>query len=97
MNTTHRNTKYLPDPEKFDPSRFEGREPEPFTFVPFGEGPRMCPGREYARAQVLVFIHNIVTKFKWERVDPNEKISYNPSPIPEKGFPICLQPLENIY
>ncbi|KAL6316282.1 hypothetical protein AAG906_017913 [Vitis piasezkii] len=82
VNTTHRNTKYFP---------------EPFTFVPFGGGPRMCPGREYARAQVLVFIHNIVTKFKWERVDPNEKISYNPSPIPAKGFPICLQPLENIY
>ena len=55
----------------------------------------MCPGKDYARAQVLVFIHNIVTKFKWEGVDPNEKISYNPSPIPAKGFPICLQPLEN--
>nr|CAN63680.1 hypothetical protein VITISV_036273 [Vitis vinifera] len=51
VNTTHRNPKYFPDHEKFDPSRFEGRGPEPFTFVPFGGGPRMCPGREYARAQ----------------------------------------------
>ena len=94
MNTTQRNPKYFPDPEKFDPSRFDGRGLEPFTFVPFGGGPRMCPGREYARAQILVFIHNIVTKFKWEKVDPNEKISYNPSPMLAKGFPIRLQPLE---
>ncbi|RVW94974.1 Protopanaxadiol 6-hydroxylase [Vitis vinifera] len=53
VNTTHRDPKYFPDPEKFNPSRFEGKGPQPFTFVPFGGGPRMCPGREYARAQYL--------------------------------------------
>ena len=95
VNTTHRDPKYFPDPEKFNPSRFEGKGPQPFTFVPFGGGPRMCPGREYARAQVLAFIHNVVTRFKWEKVDPCEKVAYNPSPIPSKGFPIRLQPLQN--
>ena len=56
----------------------------------------MCPGREYAGAQVLVFIHNVVTRFKWEKVDPSEKVAYNPSsPIPSKGFPIRLQTLQN--
>ena len=95
VNTTHRDPKYFPNPEKFDPSRFEGKGPQPFTFVPFGGGPRMCPGREYARAQVLAFIHNVVTRFKWEKVDPSEKVAYNPSPIPSKGFPIHLQPLQS--
>ncbi|CBI39272.3 unnamed protein product, partial [Vitis vinifera] len=95
VNTTHRDPKYFPDPEKFNPSRFEGKGPQPFTFVPFGGGPRMCPGREYARAQVLAFIHHVVTRFKWEKVDPCEKVAYNPSPIPSKGFPIRLQPLQN--
>ncbi|PKI72563.1 hypothetical protein CRG98_006940 [Punica granatum] len=37
--STHLNPRYFPDPEKFDPSRFEGRGPAPFTFVPFGGGP----------------------------------------------------------
>ncbi|KAL6322900.1 hypothetical protein AAG906_021034 [Vitis piasezkii] len=64
VNTTHRDPKYFLDPKKFNPSRFEGKGPQPFTFVPFGGGPRMCPGREYARVQVLAFIYNVVTRFK---------------------------------
>jgi len=91
--TTHKNPKYFPDPEKFDPSRFEGNRPTPFTYVPFGGGPRMCPGKEYARLEILIFIHNLVTKFKLEKVIPDEKIIYNPSPVPANGLLIRLQPL----
>lgn len=91
--TTHKNPKYFPDPEKFDPSRFEGNGPTPFTYVPFGGGPRMCPGKEYARLEILIFIHNLVTKFKLEKVIPDEKIIYNPSPVPANGLLIRLRPL----
>ncbi|KAK9266514.1 hypothetical protein L1049_028610 [Liquidambar formosana] len=65
--STHKNPIYFPSPEKFDPSRFEGNGPAPNTFVPFGGGIRMCPGREYARVETLVYMHNLVTKFKWEK------------------------------
>ncbi|KAK0576944.1 hypothetical protein LWI29_025636 [Acer saccharum] len=94
VHTTHKNPKYFPEPEKFDPSRFEGNGPAPFTFVPFGGGPRMCPGKEYARLEILVFIHNVVTKFKFQKVLPNEKIEYIPSPIPVKGLPISLETIQ---
>ncbi|KAJ9167163.1 hypothetical protein P3X46_021833 [Hevea brasiliensis] len=91
--STHKNPKYFPDPEKFDPSRFEGNGPAPYTFVPFGGGPRMCPGKEYARLVILIFLHNLVTKFKWEKVIADEKIIFDPTPIPVNGFPIYLQPI----
>ncbi|KAI7989762.1 Beta-amyrin 28-monooxygenase [Camellia lanceoleosa] len=64
----------------------------PYTFVPFRGGPRMCPGKEYARLEILVFRHNLVKRFKWEKLIPDEKIVVNPMPIPEKGLSIQLFP-----
>ncbi|XP_047974604.1 beta-amyrin 28-monooxygenase-like [Salvia hispanica] len=91
-NSTHKNSDFFPEPEKFDPSRFEGSGPAPYTFVPFGGGPRMCPGKEYARLEILVFMHHLVKRFKWEKMIPDEKIVVDPMPIPAKGLPIRLIP-----
>ncbi|KAM7515197.1 hypothetical protein LguiA_004780 [Lonicera macranthoides] len=91
VHTTHKNPKYFADPEKFDPSRFEGSGPAPYTFVPFGGGPRMCPGKEYARLEILVFMYNVVTKFKLQKSIPDEKIVFHQSPTPMNGLPVRLQ------
>ncbi|XP_059636808.1 beta-amyrin 28-monooxygenase-like [Cornus florida] len=91
-NSTHKNSEFFPEPEKFDPSRFEGSGPPPYTFVPFGGGPRMCPGKEYARLEILVFMHHLVKRFRCEKIIPNEKIIVDPMPIPAKGLPVRLYP-----
>ncbi|KAF8400112.1 hypothetical protein HHK36_013408 [Tetracentron sinense] len=91
-HSTHRNPECFPEPEKFDPSRFEGNGPAPYTYVPFGGGPRMCPGKEYARLEILVFMHNVVKRFKWEKLLKNEKIIVDPMPMPAKGLPVRLYP-----
>ncbi|XP_048226632.1 beta-amyrin 6-beta-monooxygenase isoform X1 [Ricinus communis] len=95
VHSTYKDPKYFPDPGKFDPSRFEGQGPPPYTFVPFAGGPRMCPGKEYARFEILVFVHNLVTKFQWEKVIPDEKIIYIPNVTPENGLPVRLLPHQN--
>ncbi|KAL8201647.1 hypothetical protein R6Q57_010794 [Mikania cordata] len=89
---THKDEANFEEPTRFDPSRFEGSGPAPFTFVPFGGGPRMCLGKEFSRLEVLTFLHNIVTRFKWELLIPDEKIKYAPMAIPEKGLPVRLHP-----
>ena len=88
----HKNPEYFSDPEKFDPSRFEGQGPPPYAFVPFGGGHHMCLGKEYARVEIRVFIYNVVTRFKLEIVNPNENITHNLEPIPKNGLPIRFQP-----
>ncbi|KAJ4963289.1 hypothetical protein NE237_023228 [Protea cynaroides] len=90
--STHKNPKYFPDPEKLDPSRFEGSGPAPYTYVAFGGGPRMCPGKEYARLEILVFVHHVVNRFKWEKILPDEKIIVDPLPMMAKGLPVHLRP-----
>ena len=91
-NSTNKNPDYFQEPDIFDPSRFEGKGPAPHSFVPFGGGPRMCPGKEYARLEILVFMHNLVKRYKWEKILPDEKIIVDPLPIPAKGLPIRLFP-----
>ncbi|KAH7835393.1 hypothetical protein Vadar_025790 [Vaccinium darrowii] len=92
VHSTNKDPNYFPNPEEFDPTRFEGNGPAPYTYVPFGGGQRICLGREYARLELLVFIYNLVKKFEWKKLVPNERITFNPSPSPENGLPICLKP-----
>lgn len=41
----HHDGKYFPNPEQFDPTRFENKiKPCNGTFLHFGDGPRMCMG-----------------------------------------------------
>uniref|UniRef100_A0A0R0JWW1 Cytochrome P450 n=1 Tax=Glycine max TaxID=3847 RepID=A0A0R0JWW1_SOYBN len=87
---TNKNPKYFHEPESFDPSRFEGNAPVPYTWLPFGAGPRTCPGKDYVRFVVLNFIHILITKFKWEAILPDEKVSGSSIPIPAEGIPIRL-------
>jgi len=92
VSSTHVKPEYFRDPEKFDPSRFEEAVPPPYTYVPFGGGLRTCPGSEYARMEILIFLHNIVKNFKWELVNPAEKVIIDPIPFPANGLPVRLIP-----
>ncbi|XP_014599468.1 PREDICTED: cytochrome P450 9e2-like [Polistes canadensis] len=44
----HRDPKYYPNPDKFDPNRFIDGNIDPLVYFPFGIGPRICIGNRYA-------------------------------------------------
>ncbi|CAN6682142.1 unnamed protein product [Malus baccata var. baccata] len=82
----HHNPEYFADPQKFDLSRFEVA-PKPNTFMPFGSGVHACPGNELAKLEMLVMMHHLVTKLKWEVVGSQSEIQYSPFPVPLHGLP----------
>lgn len=61
---THHDPRLWPDPECFNPSRFTGDAKQaPYTYVPFGGGPRLCIGAAYAQMEVKLVLARLLQKF----------------------------------
>lgn len=89
---THKDNSIFLEPEKFDPSRFEAASKSypPYSYIPFGAGPRICAGSEFARIEVLLVMHHLVPNYEWSEMIPNEPITRDPLPYPVMGLPIKL-------
>ncbi|KAL3685947.1 hypothetical protein R1sor_003969 [Riccia sorocarpa] len=84
---SHYDLNCFNEPMTFNPSRWE-QPPIPFTFMPFGGGQRTCLGIEFAKMQMLVFIHHLVRRCRWSVTDPNETIIRDPVPRTQKTIKI---------
>ncbi|KAK5640999.1 hypothetical protein RI129_009546 [Pyrocoelia pectoralis] len=63
----HRDAKYYPNPDKFEPERFseENRKNiQPYTYLPFGVGPRNCIGSRFALLEGKLIVAEIVKNFE---------------------------------
>ncbi|XP_030527039.1 abscisic acid 8'-hydroxylase 4 [Rhodamnia argentea] len=59
------------NPFEFNPSRFDDESKLPCSFLGFGAGGRTCLGMNMAKAMMLVFLHRLVTTYKWRVLDPD--------------------------
>ncbi|CAH2049425.1 unnamed protein product, partial [Iphiclides podalirius] len=93
----HRDPKYYPNPDQFDPERFT-RENEqnrhPCAYMPFGTGPRNCIGMRFAKVQSKVCIAKLLSKF---RVEPSKNtlptMKFDPRRLvvsPAGGIPLNI-------
>lgn len=62
--------EFYPNPTKFDPDRFAPENGgvksfiERGVYLPFGNGPRICPGNRFAVSQSKLAIANLVKNFE---------------------------------
>jgi cytochrome P450 len=56
------------DPDAFDPSRFLPGAPAParFAYLPFGTGPRICIGTQFATAMETMVIASLIARYRIE-------------------------------
>ncbi len=63
----HRDPKYWSNPESFTPDRFlkqnQDKEKQK-AYYPFGAGPRLCIGNNFAMAEMAIFIQAIIHNFE---------------------------------
>ena len=82
----HRNAHSWPDPSEFRPERFLGEmgtraRPD---YVPFGLGPRLCIGRDFALVELTVLLvellrdHAVELPSGWKRPELNAFVTLRP-------------------
>lgn len=60
-----RDPRFWPDPERFDPARFApGTRVMPYTYFPFGGGPRTCIGNHFAMTEMLAALAVLASRFR---------------------------------
>ncbi|EEF38073.1 Ent-kaurenoic acid oxidase, putative [Ricinus communis] len=91
----HYDPALYKDPLRFNPSRFDEMQ-KPYSFIPFGAGPRTCLGIEMAKLSMLVFIHRLTSEYEWRIEDPDPSLERTTHvPRLRTGLPITLKPLKS--
>ncbi|KAI5063266.1 hypothetical protein GOP47_0021813 [Adiantum capillus-veneris] len=75
FSMVHFNSNYYPDPLQFDPWRWmDSERNSPDFLIAFGSGSRRCPGSTLTIFEASVFLHYLVTLYKWKRVHVTDKM-----------------------
>ena len=62
----HHNAEFYPDPERFDPERFMPENKHrlvPYTYLPFGAGPRNCIGLRFAYQEIKLCLAKLIRHY----------------------------------
>ena len=73
----HRHPDFWENPKAFDPNRFDKNtqtRQHPFAYLPFGGGPRICMGINFAYMEAVFIIAMIVQRFRLFLPTNNKKI-----------------------
>ncbi|XP_071571248.1 cytochrome P450 9e2-like [Temnothorax nylanderi] len=97
----HHDPGYFVNPDKFDPERFSKENKDkilPYTYLPFGHGPRQCIGNRFALMETKILIAQLLQKFTLKTTEKTvEPIVYAKKEFalqPVGGFWIDLEKRE---
>ncbi len=93
----HRRTESWSAPEQFRPERFLGETGPRADYLPFGIGPRLCIGREFALGEMAIVLSRLLTTYRldvpasWSRPAPEALAAAHP----RGGMPLLVTPVNS--
>ena len=103
--TLHRNARFFPNPEGFDPERFgkEASAARPRTaYMPFAMGPRQCIGDAFAKMEAVLIVAAVLPKYRLSllpgfRAEAEAKVTLRPRaglPMRRERRAIATRPVD---
>lgn len=92
----HRDSRYFPEPLLFDPERWtpeNGAARPKFSYFPFGAGPRLCIGEQFAWMEGVLIIATLAKNWIVRLVPRQKKVKPKPLLIllPKYGIKMLVQ------
>ena len=88
----HRRSDSWPDPLAFRPERFLGTAAVRPDYLPFGQGPRLCIGREFALGEMVMVLSRLLSEYRvglpqgWSRPSAQAQVAVHP----RGGMPLVV-------
>lgn len=79
----HRNTQLWDDADSYRPDRFLNRKYPRGQYIPFGDGPRVCIGAQYAETEIMVLIASLLQEMSFGLGD---------APVPDPVLTFTMRP-----
>jgi cytochrome P450 len=92
----HRHELLWERPEEFHPERFAGTGAETrdkYQYLPFGAGPRVCVGADFAMMQAQIILATILAHFRFAPCPPHPRPVMMMTVRPEPGVFVKVTPV----
>ncbi|XP_042321522.1 cytochrome P450 11B, mitochondrial-like [Sceloporus undulatus] len=90
-----RSPEVFSNPERYDPTRWLGKEDNNFKALSFGFGSRQCIGRRLAESEMMLFLMHVIRNFKIDTVSKADiNTIYRFILMPEKPPLLTFRPID---
>jgi pentalenene oxygenase len=89
----HRDGRFWPEPQSFDPDRWLGERGDaiaPGSFVAFSAGPRRCPARPFGELLLTLVVAAVARRWRLRPTTTSVKLTYVPFLQPKGGLAVEL-------
>ena len=92
----HRDPGLYPEPERFRPDRWIDLSPPPYTYLPYGAGPRTCLGATFAAQALRILLPMILRRVRLQMVEGSDvsRLTRANILLARHGIPMHLSPYD---